>query len=91
MKLKLFATYRSITGCKETDVTAPSDVWTLLEELADSYGGPMREKLFTPDGKDMGVDAIVLVNGRHVADLDGKNTPLSETDEVCLFPMVAGG
>ncbi|MDR1560399.1 MAG: MoaD family protein [Clostridiales bacterium] len=91
MKVKFFATYRGLTGCSETDVPAPSDVWALLTYVADRYGEAMRAKLFTPDGKDIGADAIVLVNGRNIQYLKGKETALSETDVVSLFPMVAGG
>jgi molybdopterin synthase sulfur carrier subunit len=91
MRLKFFATYRDITRCNETDIPAPSDVWGLLSLLGERYGAPMREKLYTPDGSGIGQDAIILVNGQNVAHLGGKETPLAETDVVCIFPMVAGG
>ena len=91
LKLKFFATYRDITRCNEIEIPAPSDVWELLGLLGDRYGNPIKEKLFTPDGNGIGQDAIVLVNGRNVAHLDGKETPLTETDIVSIFPMVAGG
>ena len=91
MRLKFFATYRDITRCNELDVPAPSDVWELLCLLGERYGAPIREKLFTPDGCGIGRDAIVLVNGRNVAHLGGRDTPLTEADVVCIFPMVAGG
>ena len=91
MKLKFFATYRNITGCKEMNVASPPNVWALLEWLSARYGGDIRKKLFTPDGKDIGIDAIILVNGLNVAHLSGKETTLAETDTVCIFPMVAGG
>ena len=91
MRLKFFATYRDITRCNEIDIPAPSDVWSLLALLGERYGVPIREKLFTPDGGGIGQDAIVLVNGRNVAHLGGKEAPLAEADVVCIFPMVAGG
>ena len=91
MRLKFFATYRDITKCKETNIPASPDVWALLNVLGDRYGAPIRQKLFTPDGSEIGEEAIVLVNGRNIHHLDGKNTPLAETDTVCIFPMVAGG
>jgi len=91
MKVKFFATYRGITGVKETDVTAPQDVWELLMLLGERYGASMRGLLFTPDGADIGVNAIVLINGRSITHLNGRDTLLSETDVVCVFPMVAGG
>jgi len=91
MVLKFFATYRDVTRCKETGIPAPPDVWALLNELGEKYGDPIRLKLFTPDGGGIGEDAIILVNGRNVEHLEGKDTPLKESDVVCIFPMVAGG
>ena len=91
MRLKFFATYRDITHCKEIDLPAPSNVWELLHILGERYGAPIREKLFTPDGSGIGQDAIVLVNGLNVAHTGGKETPLTESDVVSLFPLVAGG
>jgi len=91
MKLKFFATYRDITGCKETDVLAPRDVWALLLLLGERYGIRIRRMLFTPDGTGIGENAIVLVNGMSIIHLSGKDTQLSEADVVCIFPMVAGG
>ena len=91
MKLKFFATYRDITRCNEADVPAPSDVWALLTRLGESYGAAIRAKLFTPDGGHIAEDAIILVNGRNILHLKGRDTPLAETDVVSIFPMVAGG
>ena len=91
MKLKFFATYREITKCKETDINAASDVWALLELLSERYGAAMKKKLFTPDGLDVSPETIILVNGRNIKHLNGKDTPLSDSDAVSIFPMVAGG
>jgi len=91
MKLKFFATYRDVTRCKEEDIPAPPDVWALLLSLAERYGEAIRVKLFTPDGTEINDEAIILKNGRNICHLAGKNTPLSESDIVSIFPMVAGG
>jgi len=90
MKVKFFATYRELTGCKETDIPAPPDAQALLDALAKRYGPAMRKKLFT-EGGEISEEVILLVNGRHISHLSGVNTPLSEKDIVSLFPMVAGG
>jgi molybdopterin synthase sulfur carrier subunit len=90
MRVKFFATYRELTGCKETNLVAPTDVLALLDELALRYGTAMRKKLFTESGE-ISYDAILLVNGRNISHLSGAETPLSDKDEVSLFPMVAGG
>jgi len=91
MKLKFFATYRDITRKKEEDVPSPADIWTLLLSLGERYGREFREKLISPDGMEIGEDVIILVNGRNICHLDGKNTPLTENDVISIFPVVAGG
>jgi len=91
MKVKFFATYREFTRCKEEDITAPSDIWTLLGDLSKRYGAEFEAKLIAPDGLEINCDTIILVNGRNIHHLDGKNTKLTETDMVSLFPVVAGG
>ncbi|MCL2033371.1 MAG: MoaD family protein [Oscillospiraceae bacterium] len=91
MKLKFFATYRDFTRCKEADVTAPPDVWALLQHLKGQYGDAFGDKLLTSDGTDIGCETIILINGRNAGHLNGKDTPLSEADVVSIFPVVAGG
>jgi len=91
MKLKFFATYRDFTRRKEESVPAPPDVWALLTDLSERYGADFKAKLITPDGSDVGCDTIILVNGRNIHHLDGKNTKLTEADVVSIFPVVAGG
>jgi len=91
MLVKFFATYRDITRRKDLDVHAVPDVWALLTMLAGRYGSRFRAELIAPDGTDVGVNAIILVNGRNISHLDGKHTRLTEADVISLFPMVAGG
>jgi len=90
VRLKYFATYRDVTRRIAEDVPAPPDVWALLLSLGERYPG-LRAKLVTPDGTDIGAETIILVNGRNVCHLEGKNTKLADTDTVSIFPMVAGG
>jgi len=91
MLVKYFAYYRDYTGRKEERIPAPDTVGELLRLLAVRYGKNLREKLLTPDQQGLGTDAIVLVNGRNLAHLALLDTPLSDTDTVSIFPLVAGG
>ena len=91
MELRFFATYRDITKSKEINIPAPSDVWTLLVNLGESYGVPFKKEAFTPDESDISENVIILVNGRNIFHLNGINTKLTETDIVSIFPQVAGG
>ncbi|MDR1712562.1 MAG: MoaD family protein [Coriobacteriales bacterium] len=91
MQVKLFATYRTITGRSQLELAAPDNVLELLHQLSNEYGSELRSWLLSPDGTAKGDNAIVLVNGRHIEHLDGVATKLSEADKISLFPLVAGG
>ena len=90
MLVKFFATYRQITGCRTMEMPACEDVLALLHELSRRWPD-FRPLLVSIDGTDVGDDAIVLVNGRHIDHLDGAQTKLCTGDSVALTPLVAGG
>lgn len=89
MRVKFFATYRTITACSETNIKAES-IGQLLHEVCESWPD-LRQKLLDENGTEIGPDAIVMVDGRNVMHLQGMDTPLSEENTVALFPLVAGG
>lgn len=90
MRVKFFAYYRDYAGCKACDMPAPGTVLELLAACCEKWP-EFRPKLLNEAGDEIGEDAIVMVNGRNVAHLQGKGTPLCEADYVSLFPVVAGG
>lgn len=90
MLIKYFADIRSLTGRLEQEWGTPTPTLRdLLWGLAGQYGVPF-EKRVLPDGQLSGT-IIVLVNGQHVAHLEGLDTPLQPNDNISLFPMIAGG
>lgn len=90
MKVKFFAFFRNYTKCKETDVPLYNDLRELLDVLCKKYGKEFEEKVYTKN-REISDEVIILINGRHIAHLDGINTKLKEDDEVCIFPVAAGG
>lgn len=90
MIVKFFATYRDITRCKSVELPPERDIAALLRLLEERWPA-LREKLLSADGNAFGKDAIVLVNGRHAVHLQGLQTPLTDSDTVAVFPVVAGG
>jgi molybdopterin synthase sulfur carrier subunit len=90
MHVKFFAYYRDYTGCKACDMPAPGTVLELLQTCCDKWPS-FRPKLLDEAGTGIGEDAIIMVNGRNVAHLQDKDTPLTDADTIALFPVVAGG
>lgn len=91
MKVRFFATYRDITHASELEMPAPESVRGLLLLLAERYGPDFRNQVLSLDQTALGRNAIVLVDGRHIAHLSGIDTPLTDSDTVAIFPLIAGG
>ncbi len=94
MTVKFFAFFRDpdFAGCKEMEWPEKADsVIVLCRQIADRFGDKFREELLTSDGSSICDRSIVMVNGRRIEFLEGALTPLSDTDTVLVFPVVAGG
>ena len=89
MIVRFFAFIRDYTGTKETAMAVCPDLRELLEKLCSRYGTKLRARLFYGDR--LSEDIIILVNGRHINHLDGLDTKLHESDQISIFPRVAGG
>ena len=89
MIVKFYATLREITGTKEKNTKGYKTVGELLKVLVREYGNCFEKLLLQGDSLIPG--AIVLVNGTHIAHLQGLDTPLSEDCTIDIFPPVAGG
>jgi len=90
VKVKLFVALREIFGSRETEVelTADSDLKMLLDNLCNSA---RRRQVIFDESSELREDIVILKNGRHVAQLDGKQTELADGDEVAIFTMLEGG
>jgi molybdopterin synthase sulfur carrier subunit len=89
--IRAFATLREVIGSRETALSlAPGEtVGGLLENLCATYPG-LRQHLFDSAGRTK-PHIIILKNGRNIASLQQRDTPLDESDVIALFPPVAGG
>ncbi|MBI5543016.1 MAG: MoaD family protein [Deltaproteobacteria bacterium] len=90
MLIKYFADVRQLSGCEDQPWTkAAPTLRELLEGLGAQHGAGFRERVFS--GQELSPTIIILVNGHHVAHLQGLQTKLGPEDTVAIFPMVAGG
>jgi molybdopterin synthase sulfur carrier subunit len=87
IECRFFATFREAAGGKTLalQVDPGTTVGEVLARLEAEYGmelledGEIRERL------------SVLKNGREVVHMDAAATPLSDGDELSVFPPIAGG
>lgn len=78
----------TVGGAREIDV-AGSTIGEVLDALAARYPA-LGDQLFTADGE-LNRFVNVYLNGQDVRYLDGRATPVADSDEVRLLPAMAGG
>ena len=92
MEIKFFAHIRYYTGEKQTSWDAPvKDLSDLLKQLSLKYGNKFSEAVFNQDQTELSAFIMVLVNGRHVKDLNGIGTVLAPNDKISILPAAMGG
>ena len=82
-----------IMGQKEIEMSLPegSTLGSLLQEMVRNWGEKLSSRLFE-HGSDRLLPYIrLMVNGRDIAFLNGRETVLKEEDEVLILPPVSGG
>jgi molybdopterin synthase sulfur carrier subunit len=92
VKVRVFGTLRLVMGSiKETEirVAGKTTAREVLDQLVTAYPG-LREKVFR-QGEELQGGVGLYVNGRSIRFLDGLSTPVTEGDELALFPPVGGG
>lgn len=91
MEIKVFANFREICGDKtvHVDVYDNEPIENVLDRLIEKFP-MMKEELFT-ENKEIKPLVHVFINGKNVIHLDGLQSKVKKTDEIALFPPVAGG
>lgn len=91
MLIKVFANYRDICGAKTVTLAVEEGqpIFSVLNQLIEQFP-LMNDELFT---KEQQVKPLVhvFINGKNIIHLKGLSTPIKVTDQIALFPPVAGG
>jgi molybdopterin synthase sulfur carrier subunit len=89
LKVLLFANYREIAGSKDVIIdTSPSTVKEVVDHLTARFPGLI--PLIFQDG-DLKRYVNILVDGVSIRDTGGLSTPVSDGNEIKIFPPVSGG
>jgi len=88
-------TIKKILGQGDVDFSLPegSTIEDLFSLMVERWG-ELSSYLFKPEGDDLPPQipiTRIMVNGRDIAFLNGRETVLQEGDEVLVLPIVSGG
>lgn len=94
VKVKLFATFREITGGQRIVVVKlprKATIKNLIEELSKLFGQEIKDIILDPKTGNLKSFNNVLVNGHNIKLLQKLRTTLDNGDTVAFFPPVGGG
>jgi sulfur-carrier protein len=92
VKVRFFTLLQLLLNKKELELesVAGEQVSALLSRVQSKIDTPFLQKLLDGTGE-LKTGTIILVNGKHVLHLQGLATPVTEGDEIALFPPGGGG
>lgn len=92
IKIRFFTLLQLLLNRKELELPyIPEEtIRTLLERIQARIETRFLHKLLQEEGN-LKIGTIILVNGRNIHHLQKLDTPLSDGDEVALFPPGGGG
>ena len=79
------------TSQEEFNVAECSVLSDVLNNIADKYGKPFTQEVYDPQCHEMKSTFVAMVNGVHMDQLKGPNTPLKDGDNVILMSLMTGG
>lgn len=90
MKVKLFANLRNICGDVAVKIEPEGKrIIDILEQMVEMFP-ELNEEIFT-EKKTLKPFVHIYVNGKNILHGENLETVVQETDEIALFPPVAGG
>ncbi len=90
MQVRFYATLRPIVGGSEVEVDGNAHtIGEVLDDLVRRFPD-LRRWLIADDGS-VRPFVAVMVDGRDIRHLDGRETPVDSDSRIDVFPPVAGG
>jgi molybdopterin converting factor small subunit len=93
VKVHYISLVKSYTNTSQDEFTLPNGtvLAELLDKIAQDYGKPFTQEVYDPIKKEMKTSFVAMVNGTHMDQLQGVNTPLKDRDSVILMSLMTGG
>lgn len=93
IKVHYISLVKSITKTSQDDfdLKEAAALSYVLQKVAKKYGEPFTKEVYDPDRQEMKPTFVAMVNGIHMDQLKGVNTPLKDGDSIVLMSLMTGG
>ena len=95
IRVRLYGVFRTAARSASIQLelqSASPDVRTVIDALAAHAGyQALAHLLLSDETRDPRPNALIMVSGREISTMNGLETPLIESDELSLLPIVHGG
>jgi molybdopterin synthase sulfur carrier subunit len=93
VRVLFFGTFRQASGIGELELELPkeSNIGGVVEGLLSRVGERLRRELIDPLSGTPLPNALILLNGVEINNLDGLETEVRDGDTITLLPVVHGG
>jgi len=93
VRIKMMGTFREASGRyeDELDLKKRTDVLSVVNMLVEKYGKKMGKALIDPSIASPQPNALILMNGVEISNLNGLDTLLWDGDTLILIPVSHGG
>lgn len=91
--VRMMGTLRAASGRPEASVDLPEggDVSSVLHTLVEMFDESFKEALLDPVIQNPSANALILLNGFEINNLQGLHTKMKCGDELVLLPITHGG
>ena len=93
VKIHYISLVKSYTNKSIDEITLndKSTLADLLDQIANNYGKQFTAEVYDPTKKEVKSTFVAMVNGVHMDQLNGVNTPLKDGDNIILMSLMTGG
>jgi MoaD family protein len=93
VKVHYISLVKTYTNKSQEEITLNENatLQELLDTIAQTYGKQFTAEVYDPNKKEMKTAFVAMINGVHMDQLKGINTPLKNGDNIILMSLMTGG
>lgn len=93
VKIHYISLVKTYTNKSQEEIILNNDatLGQLLDQIAQTYDKQFSQEVYDPNNKEIKPTFVAMINGVHMDQLKGINTPLKNGDSIILMSLMTGG